>query len=140
MGRTDLPDLINALKSQSYPCDHVEYLLINNNSCDRTEEILNLAAANSIKNHGIKIVALTENTIQSSYAARNQGIKASKGDILIFTDADCRPLSNWIEEMVSCRLLIPKSVLSLVNWSRFLVRVSWKDMLSDMVSCPKNIY
>ena len=100
-GEADLPDLINALKSQSYPCDRVEYLLISNNSCDRTEEILNLAAADSIHNHGIKIVALTENTIQSSYAARNQGIKASTGEIVIFTDADCRPLSNWIEEMVA---------------------------------------
>ena len=100
-GETDLPDLIKALESQSYPCDHIEYLLINNNSCDRTEEILNLAAANSIKNQGIKLLVLTENAIQSSYAARNQGIKASKGDIVIFTDADCRPLSNWIEEMVT---------------------------------------
>ena len=62
---------------------------------------MNLAAANSINNQGIKLLVLTENTIQSSYAARNQGIKASKGDIIIFTDADCRPLSNWIEEMVT---------------------------------------
>lgn len=32
-----------------------------------------------------------------SYAARNKGIRASKGDLLVFTDADCRPSNRWLE-------------------------------------------
>jgi len=31
--------------------------------------------------------------------ARNRGIKASKGDIIAFTDDDSEPCSNWLEKM-----------------------------------------
>ena len=33
-----------------------------------------------------------------SYTARNTGIKIAKGNIIAFTDADCIPKENWIEE------------------------------------------
>jgi len=48
----------------------------------------------------ITIRHLTENQIQSSYAARNQGIRASTGEIIAFTDGDCRPESDWLENLV----------------------------------------
>ena len=48
----------------------------------------------------ITIRHLTENQIQSSYAARNKGIHNSKGEIIAFTDADCRPESDWLENLV----------------------------------------
>ncbi len=93
-GEADLPDLINCLRSQFYPPDRVEYLLVDNNSSDRTAAILETATS-----LGLTIRHLTENQIQSSYAARNAGIRASTGEIIAFTDADCRPLSNWLDEL-----------------------------------------
>jgi cellulose synthase/poly-beta-1,6-N-acetylglucosamine synthase-like glycosyltransferase len=98
-GEADLPELIECLKQQTYPCDRVEYLLINNNSSDQTEDVLKRAAA-EINKQGISIQPLTENQIQSSYAARNCGIRAAKYDILVFTDADCRPQADWLEKLV----------------------------------------
>jgi cellulose synthase/poly-beta-1,6-N-acetylglucosamine synthase-like glycosyltransferase len=33
-------------------------------------------------------------------AARNRGAQQAKGQILLFTDADCEPMPDWIEEML----------------------------------------
>jgi cellulose synthase/poly-beta-1,6-N-acetylglucosamine synthase-like glycosyltransferase len=98
-GEKDLPDLLDCLEKQTYPRDRVEYLLVNNNSSDRTQEILEKAAIERVS-RGFPLIPLAENRIQSSYAARNQGIKNARHDFFIFTDADCRPDPRWLEEMV----------------------------------------
>ncbi|GET37066.1 glycosyltransferase [Microseira wollei] len=98
-GEADLPGLIECLKAQTYPASKVEYLLVDNNSSDRTPSILQ-AAQKEAESQGLTIRHLTENKIQSSYAARNKGIRASTGEILAFTDADCRPLPQWISQLV----------------------------------------
>ena len=41
-GETDLPELISCLRSQTYP--KVEYLLVDNNSTDGTQSILQTAS------------------------------------------------------------------------------------------------
>jgi len=101
-GEMDLPELIECLRSQNYPPHRVEYLLVDNKSRDRTSTILQ-AAAKSLNQEGfnqITIRNLSENKIQSSYAARNKGIRASTGEIIAFTDADCRPESQWLQNLV----------------------------------------
>jgi len=95
-GTADLPELINCLLAQTYSKERVEYLLVDNNSSDGTSELLKLA----LENCPIKIRALSENEIQSSYAARNTGIRQAEGEIIAFTDADCRPQPQWLEELV----------------------------------------
>ena len=95
-GTADLPELINCLLAQTYPKERVEYLLVDNNSSDDTSKLLKLAASNC----PVQIRALSENEIQSSYAARNKGIREAGGEIIAFTDADCRPQPQWLEALV----------------------------------------
>lgn len=40
---------------------------------------------------------LVHEPTRGSYAARNAGIRASRGAVLAFTDADCRPRSDWVQ-------------------------------------------
>ena len=98
-GEFDLPDLINCLLAQTYPSDLVEYLLVDNASGDATANIIKTAAEDA-KSQAIDIRYLSENQIQSSYAARNVGIRSAKGEFLVFTDVDCRPQPNWLYDLV----------------------------------------
>lgn len=95
-GEADLPELLSCLRSQRFPETRVEYWLLDNRSSDRTPDILEAA---SEKTPAIK--HLSEKEIQSSYAARNKGIKAATGDILAFTDADCRPQPDWLANLIA---------------------------------------
>ena len=98
-GEQDLPGLLDCLMAQTYPSQQVEYLLVDNGSCDRTPTLLTAAAA-SFTARGLSFTALSEPNIQSSYAARNVGICAAKGEFLAFTDADCYPDPNWLAALI----------------------------------------
>ena len=98
-GEDDLPDLMACLWRQTYPSNRVEYLLVDNNSCDRTYSLLQSHAKQG-QLQGLNLVALQECDVQSSYAARNRGIKHAQGDIIAFTDADCRPDATWLDHLV----------------------------------------
>jgi cellulose synthase/poly-beta-1,6-N-acetylglucosamine synthase-like glycosyltransferase len=93
-GEADLPDLLTCLQAQTFPRDRVEYLIVDNASCDRTLTLL------QSQPQDLPLQALSETQTQSSYAARNLGIRTAKSEILAFTDADCRPEPTWLENLM----------------------------------------
>ena len=84
-----LQSVIDALKKQTYPKDHLEVIIINNDPEDSPPE-LDLP-------DNFRIISESK---PGSYAARNKGISAAKGEILAFTDSDCIPYPDWIEQAV----------------------------------------
>jgi cellulose synthase/poly-beta-1,6-N-acetylglucosamine synthase-like glycosyltransferase len=98
-GEQDLPGLLACLMAQTYPAAQVEYLLVDNGSCDRTPQIL-AAAIDPFAAKGLTFKALSEVDIQSAYAARNTGIRAATGEFLAFTDADCYPQPGWLTALM----------------------------------------
>lgn len=88
---------IEALLNQTYPRENYEVIIVDNGSTDETHTV--------IKNYPVKL--LIEDTIQSSYAARNKGIKNARGEVIAFTDSDCIPSSDWIEKGVKNLLSVP---------------------------------
>lgn len=85
----DWPQLercVNALRSQTYPRNRYEVIVINNdpNSEHPTDNFED-------------VVLLSEHKV-GSYAARNKGLQYSKGPVIAFTDSDCTPKDNWISE------------------------------------------
>jgi len=81
-----LDRVIAALRSQDYPRDAFELIFVDNGSTDRSVAML--------KRHpDLRVFAEAE---RGSYAARNRGISAARGDIIAFTDSDCYPARGWL--------------------------------------------
>ena len=95
----NLKQFIPLIANQDYK--DFEIVLVNDASRDNTLEVMeNLAK----KYSNIKIVDVENNEAfwANKKYALTLGIKASKYDYLIFTDADCKPISKyWIKEISS---------------------------------------
>ncbi len=83
-----LPACLNALQTQTLPSTAFEVIVIDDGSADDTPRIARAA--------GVKLITQPN---AGAAAARNAGAAAAQGDILLFTDADCIPAPNWIENM-----------------------------------------
>lgn len=82
---------IESLLAQDYPKHRYEVIIVDNDSTDRTAEI--------IKRYPVKYVL--EDAIHTSYAARNAGARVAKGEALAFCDADQVSHPNWLTALVS---------------------------------------
>lgn len=86
---------VGSLFKQSYPPERFEIVIVDDGSTDSTLEILEKYYKNVDK---VKIFSQKN---QGSYAARNLGIKNSKGEIICFTDDDCIAERDWIRNLVN---------------------------------------
>ena len=95
----NLKKFLPAVLSQDYP--DYEVIVVNDCSEDSTFEVLGelLPQYPKLK---VSTVAKDPKFSHSKKFAQFIGIKAAKNDILLFTDADCKPDSDkWLEGMVS---------------------------------------
>lgn len=83
---------VDALAQQSYPADLVEILVVNNDADAPTPDYRWPAR-----------VRLLDEPQPGSYAARNRGLAEARGEVIAFTDSDCLPDRQWIENAV-CHL------------------------------------
>lgn len=93
----NLKKFLPSIIEQDY--SNFEIVLINDASSDNTHEIME---AFKTKNSNIKIINVKN--IEAFWGnkkyALTLGIKAAENEHLLFTDADCKPVSrNWISEM-----------------------------------------
>ncbi len=90
---------LQALENQTYPQDLYEVIIVDNGS-DTTQNIKELVS------HFSQGKTIYEN-FPGSYAARNKGLSQARGEIIAFTDADCIPDPNWIQNGVRKLLEVP---------------------------------
>jgi|HubBroStandDraft_4_1064222.scaffolds.fasta_scaffold11663_2 glycosyltransferase involved in cell wall biosynthesis len=82
---------IEGLLNQEYDSSRFEIILVDNNSSDDSKRLI----------RRYQRVRLLEEGVQSSYAARNRGVRESSGELLAFTDADCVPAPDWLGVIAS---------------------------------------
>lgn len=89
-GEKTLALCINSLLALDYPKNKYEIIIVDNNSTDRTRQIINACPVRYVSEHNI----------QTSYAARNAGVRVAAGDILAFTDSDCVVSKDWLKKSI----------------------------------------
>jgi len=88
-----LKECLRALTNQTYPRELFEVIVVDNGSEERVSGI----------SDEFPFARVIYESKPSSYAARNKGVAAARGDVIAFTDADCIPSSQWLEN--GCKAL-----------------------------------
>jgi GT2 family glycosyltransferase len=83
---------LDSLLRLRYPEDRVELRVVDNGSRDGTADVL--------RSYGDGIVRLEEAT-RGPAAARNAGLRGARGEVIAFTDADCRVDPDWLTAVVA---------------------------------------
>jgi glycosyltransferase involved in cell wall biosynthesis len=116
-------EAIDHLLELDSPVGRYEIVVVDDGSRDNTPDVL--AAYADMDN-----VRVLRRVNGGPAAARNTGIAASRGQVLAFTDDDCRPIKEWLSHLLAALessgaagvggRTIPASATSLV--SRFVAR------------------
>ena len=84
-----LGDCLDALLQQDLPAGSFEVIVVDNGSGDESMAVARQRPA----------VRLLAEPRRSAYAARNRGIRAARGALIAFTDADCIPRPDWLSRL-----------------------------------------
>lgn len=87
---TTLPACLDALRHQVGGPPDYEIIVVDDGSTDDTAAIAEAAGAR------------VERTAHGGAAsARNRGVAVARGSLLLFTDADCEPMPDWMARLVA---------------------------------------
>jgi glycosyltransferase involved in cell wall biosynthesis len=89
---------LRALEEQTYPKQLYEVIVVDNGSAEDVQPF--------VVRFGHATVAYESRP--GSYAARNAGVSVARGQVLAFTDSDCIPSRDWIENGVAALLRTPQ--------------------------------
>ncbi|MBI5652671.1 MAG: glycosyltransferase family 2 protein [Chloroflexi bacterium] len=83
-----LAECLAALQTQTRAPD--EIIVVDDGSTDRTAELARASGARVLQQPN-----------RGPAAARNLGAQNARGDLILFTDADCAPSPDWIAQMIA---------------------------------------
>ena len=91
----NIGQLLKALQNQTYPSSMFEVIVVDDHSTDSTAAIVK-------QFNFAKLIQLTDENINSyKKKAIEKGITAATGDLIVTTDADCIPSTNWLKTIAA---------------------------------------
>ncbi len=89
-GANTIANTLWALVSQAGGPAQTEIIVVDNGSTDNTREVVSQFD-----------VRLLDETTRGPSAARNRGLHAATGDVILYTDADTLPTRRWLAELMA---------------------------------------
>src|SRR5262245_53142880 len=83
--------LLNALEGQTYPVERFEVVVVDDGSTDGTREAVR-------RMHMSFTLRLVEQAHGGPSAARNRGVQAAIGELIVFVDDDVVPAPDLLDE------------------------------------------
>lgn len=98
-GADEIRELLHALKSQEFELKW-EVVVVDDDSSDGTWEQLQAFEKNEEMPFDLQVIQI-QDTRPGKKEALQLGVKQAKGDVLVFTDADCLPSGrHWLSHMM----------------------------------------
>ncbi len=91
---------IHSLSKLDYPIENLEVILIDDNSEDRTVQIIEQFISDNKQFRLIKMADMKKIDLPGKTGALATAIPLAKGDIIVQTDADCMVSPTWAKELV----------------------------------------
>ncbi|MBW2988922.1 glycosyltransferase family 2 protein [Candidatus Woesearchaeota archaeon] len=132
---------ITSVLKLDYPINLMEFIVVNDGSSDKTEEV----AKKVIKeNKGFDIRLISQEN-KGKGAALNAGLKAAKGEFFICLDADSfvkedslkKILPYFDKKDIACVLPVlkvekPQNFLQRMQWFEYLINMFYKELMSRL--------
>ena len=95
-----LPACLDSLVNQTYPSDLLQIIIINDQSSDKTKQIV-IDYAKEFSYLELVNTYDQQNGLKGKMNALAQGMDWARGEIILVTDADCRVPGTWVSEMAA---------------------------------------
>lgn len=82
-----LAECLEALSQQKLSSDQFEVIIVDNGSDEPPKDLVASYA----------FASFAAESKPGSYAARNKGLQLARGEVLAFTDSDCKPEPQWLQ-------------------------------------------
>jgi cellulose synthase/poly-beta-1,6-N-acetylglucosamine synthase-like glycosyltransferase len=89
-GEREIGDCLRSVLDQTYPRERYEVIVVNNGSTDRTAAVA--------AEFPVRLIGEPRRGVSQ---ARNTGVEQARGELIVFTDADCVADRRWLEALVT---------------------------------------
>ncbi|HCY76336.1 MAG TPA: hypothetical protein DHV28_10480 [Ignavibacteriales bacterium] len=92
----NIPSLIESIENLNYPKENFEVIIVDDNSNDKTAQLIQ---SNITGKNNFTFIKANSKELEGKKGALNIGIKNSRYNFIVITDADCHPEVNWLNSV-----------------------------------------